>query len=57
MGLFHNIIKKKNSFATHFKSSSSSRLQGKNYDSNARLVVDEDDNGQFRLERFNSDVF
>ena len=26
-------------------------LQGENYDSNSRLVVDEDDNGKYRLER------
>ena len=28
-------------------------LQGENCDSNSRLVVDEDDNGKFRLERVN----
>ena len=28
-------------------------LQVKNCDSNSRLVVDEDDNGKFRLERVN----
>ena len=28
-------------------------LQVKNYDSNSRLVVDQDDNGKFRLERVN----
>ena len=28
-------------------------LQVENCDSNSRLVVDEDDNGKFRLERFN----
>ena len=27
-------------------------LQVENCDSNSRLVVDEDDNGKFRLERF-----
>ena len=29
-------------------------LQVENCDSNSRLVVDEDDNGKFRLERVNS---
>ena len=29
-------------------------LQVRNCDSNLRLVVDEDDNGKFRLERFNA---
>ena len=28
-------------------------LQGQNCDSNSRLLVDDDDNGKFRLERFN----
>ena len=31
-------------------------LQVKNCDSNSRLVVDEDDNGKFRLERANGCV-
>ena len=30
-------------------------LQVENCDSNSRLVVDEDDNGKFRLERVNND--
>ena len=29
-------------------------LQVENYDSNSRLVVDQDDNGKFRLERVNA---
>ena len=55
MGLFHNIKKKK--FRLPPTSSHLHQVHGKNCDSNARLVVDEDDKGQFRLERFNSDVF
>ena len=31
-------------------------LQVENCDSNSRLVVDEDDNGKFRLERVNSAI-
>ena len=31
-------------------------LQVENCDSNSRLVVDEDDNGKFRLERGNSAI-
>ena len=31
-------------------------LQVENCDSNSRLVVDEDDNGKFRLERFKRSV-
>ena len=32
-------------------------LQVENCDSNSRLVVDEDDNGKFRLERINTDSY
>ena len=32
-------------------------LQVVNCDSNSRLVVDEDDNGKFRLERVKIDIF
>ena len=32
-------------------------LQVENCDSNSRLVVDEDDNGKFRLERVNGKLF
>ena len=32
-------------------------LQVENCDSNSRLVVDEDDNGKFRLERVNSSMY
>ena len=40
----------------NFSPTSSHRhpLQVENYDSNSRLVVDEDDNGKFRLERVKS---
>ena len=37
----------------NFSPTSSHQLQVENCDSNSRLVVDEDDNGKFRLERFN----
>ena len=44
--------------AFFFKFSSTSNhlhpLQVENCDSNSRLVVDEDDNGEFRLEKVNS---
>ena len=42
-----------NFFTFHFKSSLHP-LQVENWDSNSRLVVDEDDNGNFRLKRVNS---
>ena len=32
-------------------------LQVENCDSNSRLVVDEDDNGKFRLERVKSNIY
>ena len=47
---------KNNSIFFHFPPTSSHLhpLQGENCDSNSRLVVDEDDNGKFRLERVNT---
>ena len=45
MAIFHNFSP---------NSSHHHPLQVKNCDSNSRLVVDEDDNGKFRLERVNN---
>ena len=44
-----------NSFFFHLSPTSSHfySLQVENCDSNSRLVVDEDDNGKFRIERVN----
>ena len=38
---------------THLKSSSSTSIPAEICDSNSRLVVDEDDNGKFRVKRVN----
>ena len=58
MKLFHRYI------ANFFNFSSTSShlypLQVENCDSNSRLVVDEEDNGKFRLEKvnpYNAEVF
>ena len=44
------------SFATHFKSFFHS-LQVENCDSNSRLVVDENDNGKFKIEKVKNTNF